>query len=470
MSTRKVSRREFIQMGALTGAGVMLAACAPKPTAAPATEAPVAEAPTEAAPPTKAPEPAPTTAPAEPEFTTISFIGVFQLAMEEAMNEIIAKFEEQNPHIKVDVVNAPPAPTETWTVINSALASDRPPDLFFASGRGYVVDLARRGITYDLTEWLDPVMDELIPSAIEDMSFEGKIYGAPHFTSFKFMTYNKDVYDGVGVEIPTTWEDFLSSGQKLMEAGITPSAFGCLGGDQWAALNWVQLFNQKLCGLETIARDMTVDEGAWDHPGYVEALELLVSLTDQEYFGVNPISRPHQVAQAKLFAGEAGGLYSGSWDWLTMLEPGKAPENFMEQVVFETNIWHDPAWPGEEGAVQGTSTGFAIPLNAKHPEEGAELMRFWVGAEGQQIFHHYSKYVMSNLGVEYEYGEPKIGALIEKQQKAPMYGFLDQHGHPTVWTTYGKAIEGVLNHEITPEEAMEQVQMAADEAREATGA
>ena len=52
MSTKKISRRDFLRLAGLTGGAAALAACAPKltETAVPATEAAVTEAPVVAAP------------------------------------------------------------------------------------------------------------------------------------------------------------------------------------------------------------------------------------------------------------------------------------------------------------------------------------------------------------------------------------------------------------------------------------
>lgn len=458
MSAQKISRREFLQKGAaLTGASAVLVACGPGMVPAPTT-APV---------PKGEEEPAPTTVPtAAEEAITLNYYDVFSMGGETAILEMIAEFEEQNPNIKINRVQVPPAPSETWAALNTALASDDPPDLFFASGRGNIVKLGREGTIVDVTEEVKSWGDIFLPGMVEQMTYKGTTYAGPFWTQFKFMTYNKTIYDEAGLEIPTTWKDFLSTGVELMEKKITPSAFGALGGDQWASLNWIALFNQKLVGSDTVVRDMEVDEGTWDDPGYEKALELLAYLNDESYFGVNPVSRPHQVAQAKLFASEAAGMYAGSWDIATMLDPSKAPEGFMENCVFEPQIWHDPEWPGEEFNVQGGAMGFSIASNAKHPKEAALLMKYLCGAEGAQKYHNHTKYIMAAKDVKPQFDYPQVEDMVEKLKGAGgMFDFLDQSGDPRVWRVYATSIEGVLNHEITPAEAMAQVREVAEEAK-----
>jgi raffinose/stachyose/melibiose transport system substrate-binding protein len=455
MCSNKVSRREFLKIGVLTGTGAVLAARVPQVAAAPA-----------AAQATEASEHTLVALPAAEEVTTINSYDWFMLDCEKGGLAMNAKFEEQHPNIKINRIKVPPGPAEWLPLISSALASDDPPDMTYSGGRGFMTAWARDGQFIDLTDEIKGWGYPFVSGLVDQMTYRGVTYAAPFNIQFKFMTYRKDVYEQAGAQIPTTWTEYLSSGKELMKQKITPCAFGALGADVWASLNWGALFNQKLMGKKTVITDMEVDLGKWDNPGYEKALELLVYLNDEKYFGVNPLSRPHQVAQAKVNAGEAASIYSGSWDIGPMLDPSQTPEGFIDKCLFEPQIWHDPEWPGEKFAVQGGTIGFSVPTRAKHPQEGLLLLKWYESPEGQQIFHDYSRYIMANTEVKAAFDYPQLVDLVEKFKKCDgMFDFVDQSGDPTVWQVYGKSIEGVLNKEITPKEGMAQVIAAADKAR-----
>ena len=45
--------------------------------------------------------------------------------------------------------------------------------------------------------------------------------------------YNVDVYEQLGLSVPTTWDEFLSNSDKIKDAGITP-VMGTYG-DTWTS-------------------------------------------------------------------------------------------------------------------------------------------------------------------------------------------------------------------------------------------
>lgn len=464
MSSHNLSRREFLQMGVITGAGALLAACAPQPSPAPIPTTASAAAAATAVPQA----PAPTVAPASAGgvVTVLQIDASGMTTHSKGVDETIKAFEALNPGIHIERVIAPSAPSETWTVINTALASGTPPDIFWGSGRAWMKDLARKGIIMDLTDEVKSWGYNFLPGTATQMTFKDKIYSAPYLIQFKFFTYNKDLFKKYDLPIPTTWQEWNSTCDELKKQKLTSSAFGCLGGDQWAALNWVWLFNQKLMGIKAVAADMEVETGTYENPLYEQALDMLTEQNDKGYFGVNPVSRPHQVAQAELFGGVAGSMYSGSWDLSTMIDPTKCPPEFLNQISLESKIWHDPAWPGEPHGVQGGAMGWDIPTKAPHKAEVLKWLKFYCGPEAAQIFHHHASYFMANTDYKAEWTNAEIVKLTESLKSADgMLDFGDQSGDPNIWPVYCRGIEAVLNHESTAKEAMDKVRAAATEAR-----
>ena len=50
-----------------------------------------------------------------------------------------------------------------------------------------------------------------------------EVYGAPYGSSMGGgVLYNIPVYEELGLEIPTTWDEFMANNEKIKAAGITP--------------------------------------------------------------------------------------------------------------------------------------------------------------------------------------------------------------------------------------------------------
>lgn len=67
--------------------------------------------------------------------------------------------------------------------------------------------------------------DAIIPSSIDAMTYNGKIYSAPMATASCMIYYNKDLFDQAGIAYPSeslkdrmTWEEVIDISQKLMES------------------------------------------------------------------------------------------------------------------------------------------------------------------------------------------------------------------------------------------------------------
>lgn len=56
--------------------------------------------------------------------------------------------------------------------------------------------------------------------------YEGVCYGVPRYATTLGIIYNKDIFDGLGLSEPDTYEDFLQICQQVKDAGRNPLALG----------------------------------------------------------------------------------------------------------------------------------------------------------------------------------------------------------------------------------------------------
>ena len=188
---------------------LIISACAPAQTAAPATEPPAA--PTEAPAPTAAPvvEEAPT----EPvELTIYTSSGV------EWLTFVAEEFMKQNPTITVTVMNV--AWDEFDTKMIAMNTAGTPPDLWTTWGPSGFKDYYARGLVADLTPYIEKDkydMSDFYPQVVDYFTIDGKIYGMPHTLGASYVFYNKDMFDAVGEAYPPTdWNDKTWTWDRMM--------------------------------------------------------------------------------------------------------------------------------------------------------------------------------------------------------------------------------------------------------------
>ena len=95
------------------------------------------------------------------------------------------------------------------------------PDLFLHQG-GYSLDAydpEKNFYDFSNTDWVSDVVDSVLPSTMRN----GKVYGLPYWeASWSGLLYNKTLFKNLGLEVPTTQEEFDVVCDALLAKGVTP--------------------------------------------------------------------------------------------------------------------------------------------------------------------------------------------------------------------------------------------------------
>ncbi|WP_188193218.1 sugar ABC transporter substrate-binding protein [Nonomuraea sp. SYSU D8015] len=111
--------------------------------------------------------------------------------------------------------------------LGQAFAGDDPPDVFYVD--------AVRFADYASVGALEPYAgkisrpDDFYPTLRAAFTYNGTFYCAPKDFSTLALIVNQDLWSKAGLtaaDVPTTWEQLTSVGEKLQAAGITPLALG----------------------------------------------------------------------------------------------------------------------------------------------------------------------------------------------------------------------------------------------------
>lgn len=116
--------------------------------------------------------------------------------------------------VNVQLVNA--------TVVQAVL-SGKGPDCLLQHSRSEPVNLAMRGMLYDLKSFddCDEVLKNFQPGAELPYYYKGGLYGLPDTQSFYLMFYRTDIFEEMGLQVPETWDDFKEVVKLITRNNLT---------------------------------------------------------------------------------------------------------------------------------------------------------------------------------------------------------------------------------------------------------
>ena len=239
------------------------------------------------------------------ETTTITFMNhTGEEATVDYENSMIEMFEKENPDIKVEVQRM--SMDDYTTTIQTKIASGDAPDVFFIeqsnldkyAGSGYLLDLTDT----EIADHYDGNM----------LAYDGKYYGAPLGVNAYVVTYNRNIFDEVGVEVPETLDELYDVCDKLEEAGVTPFAAGYQ--DSWVLMADTQaeyadsILVDDIDALRKLeSRETTFSESA-EWKDVFTRLGKRVEYENSDQFGTD-----WDTACTMLAMGEAAMVVSGDW-------------------------------------------------------------------------------------------------------------------------------------------------------------
>jgi raffinose/stachyose/melibiose transport system substrate-binding protein len=233
---------------------------------------------------------------------TISYMAS-QDWVQKAEQDVGAKFESETG-IKVDyqIVPADQYPTLLKTKLNAGECTD----LFGnQSGKFDIVsllDIEKNGVDLSNEEWAK----RFDPLAAEQLSVNGKLYGMTlaDVSAVWGICYNKNIFNDLGLKIPTTYNEFKDVCQKILNAGIIP-IYECVS-DGWHHVLWFPELGGRYEELNPgLADKLNSNETTFEqNETMLEALTQLNDLIDLGYFGKNYMSNTYADTEKNMASGE----------------------------------------------------------------------------------------------------------------------------------------------------------------------
>lgn len=127
--------------------------------------------------------------------------------------------------IKVEVVTRPGAAPDFLSQMTSAImAGTTPYDVVDMEDECFI-SMSRAGWLEPLDDLYDDEFWEDWPQAMLDMMevwniYNGELLRIPHNYEAQYFWYRKDILDGMGLEVPQTWEEIIEVGKQVSGDGV----------------------------------------------------------------------------------------------------------------------------------------------------------------------------------------------------------------------------------------------------------
>ncbi|MCM3172114.1 ABC transporter substrate-binding protein [Paenibacillus sp. MER 99-2] len=277
--------------------------------------------------------------------------------------DILDEFEKQT-NVKVNLQLIPAE--QTTTVLQTKLAVDETPDIIQYNLASAVTDLnlERNFEILDDEPWASRIVNKDVLSA------GGHIYSfhVSQDTGMQGVVYNKQIFEELGLTIPTNYEQFLAVCEKIKASGITPVFMPYK--DAWAANIWpAAAFADFVAKNEpTFFDDLNSNKKKWsDVPEFKTFLEQQYEVYTKGYTNTDVLSDSYDMAVGKFLNKEVAMMFMGDW----LIEGVAEQDPSMELGVF-------PIPSTEEASLGASPLGgqLFIPKKSKHLEEAKQFLDF----------------------------------------------------------------------------------------------
>ena len=370
--------------------------------------------------------------------------------------DVAAEFEDEHPNVTVDITVYE---NEAFkTAIEPRLQAGDPPDLFQSWGGGELAEQVEAGLVKDVTDDVEPWVDDLNQGAVGLYQVDDAQYGVPFDLGLVGFWYNTDLFSQAGIdEPPATWDELLEDVQTLEDEGITPIAVGM--GDKWPGMFWWASLALRNGGVD--AFPPPGDEAEFDSEPFVEAGEQLQELIEME-----PFQDGYQAAVWDGAGGQAATMATGGAAMMLMGQwaPGTINANSPDGNGLGDSLGWFP-FPEVEGGdgdpTEGFGGGNGFAVGADAPPEAIEFLEYISTRDVADRWGESNSGILPVVvGSEDSVTDPNLTSVLEARAEADAVQlYLDQAYDPAFGETINDAVEQLFAGQASPEDV---AQMIAD--------
>ncbi len=371
----------------------------------------------------------------------------------------LAKEFEEETGIKVDFQISPDA---QWRdLIKVKLDSGEAPDIICVDtpiGLASSIHMDQYCIELTDQDWTSRMED----SARSAVSANDKVYGIT-FPGAKmyFYLYNKQIFDELKLDIPTTYDELKEICQKMLDAGYTPIYEATTNG-------WHQVLPLFETGGLWLADDPEIYDKLNANEVELESIPHLLNIIEQldecakaGYFGADYLSNTMENAKGAMASGEYG-MIINEMGFRGEVEADYPDFKATEEMGAFVMPWGDNQVIG----VNPASNAYFINKESKYTEEAKQFFEFLARPENleKRLAGQPELNALCWPEVDTKYTE-EDQAFIDSLEKANVVqtsvNYIDSQ-----WMDVGKDLEAMYTGAMTPEDVVDTIARRRNEQAE----
>ncbi|MRX70773.1 extracellular solute-binding protein [Bacillus lacus] len=357
----------------------------------------------------------------------------------EVFKQLISKFEEENPGLKVKMNIYP---SEQYPV--QTLLRESSTDVFASTPGSQFEMLKKAGFYEDLTG--ESFVDLFNEKLIEVGNVENQQLALPYQLVYNQPVYNADIFEELGLEPAKDWEGFLALCETLKENGYIPIAFpgADIGPGQF--MNSMVMNNAQ---DEEIFTKLMNGEAQLTEEWWIKTLSQFQELYKNGYISKDALGTKHDGAIAQVAQERAAMLATGSYAMANIKNLN--PDINLKMLAPITVSESEAAYEG----VHTTTFMLGLNTNSERKEEGKKFIEFLAQKENAEIYANETGQFLTISDIEYESDELKnsIDWMEKKTRFQPRYMIPNLDVEKAVLGS----IQSVIGGE-SPEKAAEEAQ------------
>lgn len=365
--------------------------------------------------------------------------------------ELAKKFEEETGiHIDYQIVPA----DQYFNVLKTKLNAKEGTDIFGGQSGVSEISLnynvAQNAVDLSAEEWVK----REDPLSIEQLTLDGKVYALTIWdTSSSFViVYNKKIFAELGLEVPTTYEQFKQVSLAIQKSGVIPLYEPIADG--WHHVLWFAEPGPQYDKLTpNLYNDLNANKTKFaDDPSMLLSLTQLKEMYDLGFFGDNTFSDTGGEGAKKLASGEYAMSLAGQsmvYD-IEKADPNMKPEDFGYFVIplADNQVYYmNPGGPSK-----------FVYSGSKHIDEAKQYLAFLTSQESlQYMLDNESSFSNLNFpGLKDKYSAEQKELFARYPKKGTDIQDYVNYVNPQ-WMDMGKDIAAMFGKSIEPIDVLKSI-------------
>jgi raffinose/stachyose/melibiose transport system substrate-binding protein len=373
-----------------------------------------------------------------------------------------AEFEEQYPNVTIDRVNRDFG--ELKALLRLAIAGPKGPDVVEVNqGWPDMGQLVKAGLLLPLDNyadaygWTDRVSENVLSvsrwTADGTQFGTGNLYGFTTFGEIVGVYYNAPKLDDLGLEVPTTFDEFEHALEVAKQAGEVPIQFG--NNDAFPGIHEYVVIQDRMAATDYLTDFVFGLEGtgiSFDTPENLQAASTLQEWAEKGYFTPGFGGGGYDDAVANFASGEGAFMITGNW---IVENLGPDSQDFGFFVMPPIQAGAPPASTG------GAGFPLSISAGTEHPDAAAAYIDWMTSDHAADLLLRTGQIPLSiGESVSVQDGTvlaDVVGAAGAVSDANGMVPYLDW-ATPTFYDTTTAAIQELMALRITPQEFVQRIE------------